>query len=627
MFFRSKRRVCVGLFIFLLVISFISGWTGSQAHAATSTVTVFPQQRYQTIEGWGPSLAWWANIIGGSSDTQRDAVADAIFGSTGLHLNVARFNFGADTPGNVCHNQMRPGGNGISYEPSAGTYSWPENDPQLWMLQAAQARGADLFEGVAYSAPAWMLSNNCTAGGPGGAENLNSAYYDDYVSYLSTITQHFHDIVGVPFRTIDPFNEPSDAWSSTGNQEGMHVSQSTQTILLNKLATQLSTQGVAAYSSISAPDDYSVNESSSDYQAYNSSAQSALTQWNTHTYAGTSTDRTNAYTSIGQQAGKRLWMSEWGTGSQGSTMGAALALSKEILLDETFLHPSAWVIWQAVNSGGGDATDDWGLAYMNSSGAISYPSRYYAMGNYSEFIRPGAVMIGNSNANTLTTYDAGSHTLVIVTTNATSTSASTTYDLSRFSGIGSAATAYQTSASENLAKLSPISIAHNQFSSSIPADSITTFVVPNVTYSGTGAMTEVDDSVQGSGLNQFNYQGSAWQHCTNGCWNDSSGLYNGTTSWDGTANDAVTMQFNGTRLRLFAVKDTNEGIGLVSIDHGPAREVDFYAAKRAGNQLLWESPQLPAGTHTFQLVVSGRKNPLSSANLIAPDRVEIDPGS
>ena len=282
------------------------------------------------------------------------------------------------------------------------------------------------------------------------------------------------------------------------------------------------------------------------------------------------------------------------------------------------------MIWQAVNSGGGDPTDDWGLAYMNSNSSISYPSRYYAMGNYSKFVRPGYTMLGNSDASTFSAYDAGSHTLVIVTTNATSTEKTATYDLSGFSAVGGAATPYRTSASENLTKLSPMNIVRDQFSSTITADSITTFVVPNVTYTGTGAMTEVDDSVQGSGLNQFNYTGSAWQHCTGGCWNDSSGLYNGSTSWDGTANDSVKVQFSGTRLRLFAVKDTNEGIGLVSIDHGPPSEVDFYAAKRAGNQLLWESTLLPPGKHTFQLTVSGRKNPLSSYDWIAPDRVEID---
>jgi hypothetical protein len=149
-------------------------------------------------------------------------------------------------------------------------------------------------------------------------------------------------------------------------------------------------------------------EENNDYNTYNSTAQSYLAQWNTHAYAGSSSDRANAYNNIGVGANKRLWMSEWGAGSQGSQIGAGLALSNEILQDEQYLHPSAWVIWQAVNSGGGDPTDDWGLAYMDSNNTISYPTRYYAMGNYSEFVRPGYKMIGNSDTNTFTAYDAGS---------------------------------------------------------------------------------------------------------------------------------------------------------------------------------------------------------------------------
>jgi hypothetical protein len=205
-------------------------------------------------------------------------------------------------------------------------------------------------------------------------------------------------------------------------------------------------------------------EENNDYNTYNSTAQSYLAQWNTHAYAGSSSDRANAYNNIGVGANKRLWMSEWGAGSQGSQIGAGLALSNEILQDEQYLHPSAWVIWQAVNSGGGDPTDDWGLAYMDSNNTISYPTRYYAMGNYSEFVRPGYKMIGNSDTNTFTAYDAGSQTLVIVTTNATSTSNTATYDLSSFNSVGSTATPHRTSATENLVQLPNISISNRQFS-------------------------------------------------------------------------------------------------------------------------------------------------------------------
>jgi hypothetical protein len=51
--------------------------------------------------------------------------------------------------------------------------------------------------------------------------------------------------------------------------------------------------------------------------------------------------------------------------------------------------------------------------------------------------------------------------------------------------------------------------------------------------------------------------------------------------------------------------------------------IDFYASTRNGNQLLWTSPTLPTGTHTFKLRVTGKKNPNSSDTFVVPDRVDI----
>ena len=175
---------------------------------------------------------------------------------------------------------------------------------------------------------------------------------------------------------------------------------------------------------------------------------------------------------------------EWGAGSQGSQIGAALALSHQVLDDEQTLHPAAWVAWQAVNEAGGSANDLWGLAYRDSNNNISYPTRYYAMGNYSKFVEQGSTMIGNSDANTFTAYNAKEHSLVIVATNSTASSTPINYDLSNFSSVGSKATPYQTSNTENLQKLANIQIANSAFSTTLPAQSITTFVIPDVTYTG-----------------------------------------------------------------------------------------------------------------------------------------------
>lgn len=117
---------------------------------------------------------------------------------------------------------------------------------------------------------------------------------------------------------------------------------------------------------------------------------------------------------------------------------------------------------------------------------------------------------------------------------------------------------------------------------------------------------------------QFVYSG-AWQSCTN-CGAD---LYAGTNSWDNTTNDSVTITFTGTRLMLYGVKDPRHGIGAVSIDGGAESQVDFYAATRAGNTLLWTSPVLPAGTHTFRLRVTGTANPSAGNTWVVPDRVDL----
>src|SRR5205085_7414652 len=135
------------------------------------------------------------------------------------------------------------------------------------------------------------------------------------------------------------------------------------------------------------------------------------------------------------------------------------------------------------------------------------------------------------------------------------------------------------------------------------AASSNTFVVPDrvdVTAGSSGPppkVTTVDDPA-------FTYTGSGWHHCS-GCGAD---LFNGTNSWDNTAGDTATVTFTGTRIAFYGVLDSQHGVGAVSVDGGAETAVDFSAAARAGNQLMWTRPRLPAGTHTFTLSVTGMKH-------------------
>ena len=135
-----------------------------------------------------------------------------------------------------------------------------------------------------------------------------------------------------------------------------------------------------------------------------------------------------------------------------------------------------------------------------------------------------------------------------------------------------------------------------------------------------GSLT-LDDTVQGTGINQFHYIGADWQHCTD-C---ETAKFQHSDSWNGVANESVTLAFRGTRISLYGAKASHHGIGMVSIDGEAETRIDYYAATRADNQLLWTSPLLQLGQHTLRLRVSGAKNPASTSTVITIDRVSIMP--
>ena len=138
-------------------------------------------------------------------------------------------------------------------------------------------------------------------------------------------------------------------------------------------------------------------------------------------------------------------------------------------------------------------------------------------------------------------------------------------------------------------------------------------------------MTTIDDSVKGTGTNQFNYVGHGWQHCPSGqgpC-GETPILYNGTNSWDNVTGDYVAFTFTGVQITFYGVLDPQHGIGAVSIDGGSETMIDFYSAQRMGNQLMWTSPMMSAGTHTFKLRVTGKRNSNSSNTFVTVDCVSI----
>jgi len=141
----------------------------------------------------------------------------------------------------------------------------------------------------------------------------------------------------------------------------------------------------------------------------------------------------------------------------------------------------------------------------------------------------------------------------------------------------------------------------------------------NVLGVGAGTYDDMDYSV-------FKYFGTGWIHDNTCSVNGPAtpNCYNNSKSWSYTTNDYVTVTFVGSQIQLYGIKNSPFGIGAVSIDGGAETNIDFYASSRMGNQLMWTSPTLPSGMHTFKLRVTGTSGS-GSGTSVAPDAVIISP--
>ncbi|MBV9867802.1 MAG: RICIN domain-containing protein [Abitibacteriaceae bacterium] len=445
---------------------------------ADYTATVDPSIQFRPFQGWGTSLAWWAYVIGGfPKSARRDYIQKAFDPAKGLGLNVVRYNIGGgENPQHLSPNKQFleyrtavPG-----YQTSPGQWDWNADPNQRWVLRAAMAKGAKQLEAFSNSPPYWMTKSGSVTGNQNGADNLKPEAYNAFASYLTEVVKHFHNVWGITFRELEPLNEPTGNWWKIGNhQEGCHVDRPNQNSLVKATGAALASSGLST--TVAASDENTIGDADKTFAYYDSTALKALSRINTHSYGGG--DRTQL-ANFALSKGKDLWMSEYGDGD-----ASGLTMSGRILEDISGLHPSAWVYWQVVDSAGG-----WGFLknplHDATTTAYTVNKKYYVMGNYSKFIRPGYRFIAINDPHSLAAYDARSRRLIIVTTNREDRDTEVTYDLRQFTRLGRSVTAYRTSPTEDLAQLPPIAITGQEFHAVARAKSVTTYVIRKVVYRG-----------------------------------------------------------------------------------------------------------------------------------------------
>jgi len=465
----------------------------------------------QTFRGWGMSLAWEANDLygGGRQAAQikdpqiQDQYMDLLYGDPATRLtlgfNVARYNIGGgDDP---THKHMRTDAQMEGFQDGAGAaFDWTRDASQRRMLQEAKKRGANIFEAFSNSPPYWMTVSGCSGGATvAHQDNLRPEMYENFENYLATVVRHFKDVEHVRFESLEAFNEPDVGWTARGRQEGNSASFASQNALIPMLASRLKHDGLDTF--VSGVDMNNVGDAVAGVAKLGPAAFTALGRMNTHDYHSATADpaKMAEYKSIAQKAHKPVWMSEVGccfkTQGDGTDMWGALFMADAMRMDLRDLGAENWVIWQP----------DWNvIAFDPKGGAPQLKKQFYAIAQYSRFVRPGFQIISAGGAyNTLAAYSHSSKQLVLVTTNWDALTPND-LDLSAFDGVPAAATVYRTTAdvSVNLKEGSIKLSSKKHIVDQLPVRSITTYVIDGVTPLSASASSDVE------GVHQIVSQGT-----------------------------------------------------------------------------------------------------------------------
>lgn len=540
-----------------------------------ATVTVDAKVQYQEFEGWGTSICWWGNIVGKYPQQPRDSIISLLFDTAnGLGLSVVRYNIGGGD--NPSHNHMGTGKLMDGFKASAtAQYDWTKDAGQRWCLDAAKKLiPSDWFiaEAFSNSPPYWMTNSGCASGNSGGGNNLKTDLYDDFADYLTEVVKKFQDDWGITFRTLEPMNEPMVGWGANGGQEGCHFDVNLQPNIIREVKIKLDAKGLTG-TKISAPDETNIDQTLASWNSYDATTKSYIFQVNTHVYSGSR--RAELFKAAD---GRKVWDSECdGSGAAApfnqwthnhNDIVPGLDIANRAIKDLREMKINAWIFWQAVESEQTQTSlnKNWGLLHADFTGGNNYyiTKKYYAVRQFSNFIRPFSKMIDINNNDAVAFISSKQNQLIIVQRNASTSSVSYNYKLSNFTTIAPIASVWRTSSSENCKKVSDVSIANGTLSTTSPAQSITTYVI------------QLDLT---SAFPQEKIIKRSFIRCNNG---------NLNIQFASSGNNATLKLYNlkGTLLKTIPLKATTSGIFSSNHTLSDLSNGNYFAAVCSGKQTL-----------------------------------------
>ncbi len=401
--------------------------------------------RHQTIANFGASDCWSIQYVGRWPEEKRNAIADLLFSTAvdtngkpvGIGLSQWRFNIGAGSaPPPASPTQPAPD---VIPDPFRrteclqlpdGSWDWSRQAGQQWFLKAAWERGVRQFLGFSNSPPAHMTQNGLTFNkGRGDSLNLRPDMYDAYADFLARVVIGLEKSTGVRLSHLSPFNEPEWDWQKN-SQEGTPALNAEIAREVRALDRKLSLYGLDTR--IIMPEsgklDYLYKEhtdkpgrdnkildffspSSADFiggLAHVPPIVAGHAYWTVNPVGIMRGRREELRGALGR-SGLSYWQTEACLleqvpgvgGGDGRDLGmrTALFFARLIHTDMVAADAAAWQWWLAVSPY--DYKD--GLVYIFPNadmmdGSFKDSKLLWVLGNYSRFVRPGAVRVDARSA-------------------------------------------------------------------------------------------------------------------------------------------------------------------------------------------------------------------------------------
>jgi O-glycosyl hydrolase len=433
------------------------------ANPNTATVNFASQE--QTIRGFGGSTAWLGAMP--------PAVATALFSPTsGLGLSILRVRIDPEgsAGGGGAHSmpyetgewdyEATNGAEAVANNPNAIVFASPWTPPAAWKLNGSATVSAD--------GATWNQSFNSCAEGTGYCGGyLDPTHYADYANFLEDFVHFFNTTSGVNLYAISMQNEPEE---NVTYESCVWTPEAMDTWVANNAAT-ITTD---AYSTkLMMPESNSFSPVDAAAALNDSNAEGKISIIGGHIYQVLFGGSIAPYSIPAGDTPKELWMSEFGPLSTAApSWNTALTTYAESIHNSLVTGQYNAYVWWGI-FGAPTAAGTWGL--VDSSGTPTVMGE--VVGQYSKYIQPGYVRVdvtGNPSANVFLSAYTGSGHYVIVAINASSAAVNQSFTLQN--GTVTSLIPNQSTASAAFQAQSAVTVTGGQFTYTLPAMSITTFV-------------------------------------------------------------------------------------------------------------------------------------------------------